>query len=492
MSAVLTIPVESPDMDWLPEDEGTPFPPAPVVPHNPEAERVIIGYVFSHPDQYSELAAVLRVADIYIVRHRWTWQAFENLSTKNVPLELLTVADELKEMGKLEEAGGIDYLTALQVDCPLGAHALTYVKKVNDCAVKRGLLAAAEEIAKLVFDPRTTAEEAGARALETVQENVQITGDIILRTLANAFEMHTPRQWVIENLIMEKSLTIIVADAGSKKTYICITIGEAVANGSNFISYTTHRAPVLYLDEENGSDEMDDRIKQVALGMGCNQEAPFYHVSYAGLMLDNPANCQTIKALIERTGAKLVIFDSLQDFMTGDENSKQDTQPIFTSLKRLANQTGAAILVQHHTGKNGDYRGSTTIKGNVDLMLEVKSEDDSDLITFKSKKNRKGTPIKFTAEATWWNDTFTLKPSTRQAAHPMSKAEDYVIRFFEGHPGATVEDAMNNADACTPSTAKKTLYNLAGRDMLRRTNPGERTARYEVSPVTEVLPESYQ
>jgi hypothetical protein len=259
-----------------------------------------------------------------------------------------------------------------------------------------------------------------------------------------------------------------------------------------FLAYTTHQAPVLYLDEENGSDEMDDRIKQIALGMGCDQNAPFYHFSYAGLMLDVPANCQTIKDLIERVGARLVILDSLQDFMTGDENSKEDTQPIFTSLKRISNQTGAAFWVQHHSGKNGDYRGSTTIKGNVDLMLEVKSEDDSGLITFRSKKNRKGTPIRFSAEALWVDETFTLKPSTQAAAHSMSKAEDYVISFLTDHPGATVEEVMNNAIVCTRSMAKKTLYNLAGRHLVRRTNPGEKEARYEVSPVTDVLPESYQ
>jgi hypothetical protein len=74
----------------------------------------------------------------------------------------------------------------------------------------------------------------------------------------------------------------------------------------------------------------------------------------------------------------------------------------------------------------------------------------------------------------------------------MSKAEDFVVGWLTDHPGATVDEVMNNADACTPLTARKTVYNLAGRGMIHRTNPGEKVARYEVSPVTDVLPESYQ
>ncbi len=473
-----------------PEDIG--LPSTSETPHNTEAEEAVIGAVLMDPGRYPEVATILKPADFYIHRHRWIWQAYENLTQRSEPIDTLTLENELTIMGKLEDIGGPAYLTALLDGCPLGLHAAAYARRVKDAALKRGMLAAANKIATMVYDPRLTAEEVSARALEAVQENAGSTQAITLRTDADALLPHSQRQWVVENLIMEKTLTVLYADAGSKKTYISLSLAEAICHGLPWLAYTTHTAPVLYFDEENGEDEIDDRLGQILRGLKSDASGRFHYVSYAGLLLDDPADCQKIKDLIEGTGARLVVFDSLQDFMIGDENSKQETQPIFTSLKRLANQTGAALWVQHHAGKNGDYRGSTTIKGNVDLMLEAKSEDDSNLITFKSKKNRKGTPIRFVAEALWTFDAFILKPSTQAASHPMSKAEDYVIRWLTDHPGATVDDVMNNADACTPSTAKKTLYNLAGRGMLRRTNPGERMACYEVLLVTEVLPESYQ
>lgn len=485
MTLALT-PEAPPVMEWPPEEEiqGTNLPTAPIVPHSREAEEATIGAVLIDPGSYPELAAILKPADFYIRRHGWIWQAFEHLTERGDPLDFLTISGELTRMGQLDEIGGPSYLTALLNQVPSSLNAATYARKVKDAASKRGMLAAANEIATLAYNPRVTSEEATARALEAIQENAGSTQEITLRTDADALEPHPPRQWVVENLIMEKTLTILYADAGSKKTYICLALAESVCHGLPWLAYTTHPAPVLYLDEENGEDEIDDRLKQVLGGLICLPSQRFYYVSYAGLLLDNPADCLRIKALIERTGAKLVIFDSLQDFMVGDENSKQDTQPIFTALKKLTNQTGAAILAQHHAGKSGDYRGSTTIKGNVDLMLEVTSTDDSDLITFKSKKNRKGTPVKFTAEAIWWDDTFTLKPSTQQAAHSLSKAEDYVIRFFTDHPDSTVKDCEDSADVCSAGTAHNTLYNLAARGILRRINPGERTARYSLVSVT--------
>ncbi len=67
---------------------------------------------------------------------------------------------------------------------------------------------------------------------------------------------------------------------------------------------------------------------------------------------------------IRDVDAKLVIIDALADVMAGgDENSVKDTQPVFMQLRKIAEETGAAILVIHHVNKMGDYRGSTAIPG---------------------------------------------------------------------------------------------------------------------------------
>lgn len=465
-----------------PEPEAYPdelVPDLSTPPHNREAEEATIGSVLFNPECFKEIAYLLP-ADFTDDRNRWIWAAFQHMAERGEPLDdPLTLNAELERMGQPVEDF---YLTKLTGLVPTSLHAANYAAIVKDRARRRDTITLAGAMAAGAYNLNKPIEATLTRAAEAAQENAGSTQNITLRTDADALQPHPPRLWVVENLIMEKTLTVLYADAGSKKTYISLALAESVCHGLPWLAYTTHAAPVLYFDEENGEDEIDDRLKQVLSGMNCAPSQRFYYASYAGLLLDNPADCLKIKAHIERTGAKLVIFDSLQDFMTGDENSKQDTQPIFAALKKLANKTGASILMQHHAGKSGDYRGSSTIKGNADLMLEVKSADDSNLITFKSKKYRKGSPIKFTAEAIWTLDTFTLKPST-QAAQTMSKAEDYVIQFFTDHPDSTIEECQDSADVCSAGTARNTLFALAKRGILRRTNTGK-VARYSLSSVT--------
>ena len=89
---------------------------------------------------------------------------------------------------------------------------------------------------------------------------------------------------------------------------------------------------------------------------------------------DQTSDTILLEALIAETEAGLVIIDSLSSVMDGDENSKQDTQPVFTNLRHVAELTGAAIIVIHHSNRAGGYRGSSAIKGALEAMVQVNSK----------------------------------------------------------------------------------------------------------------------
>ena len=125
--------------------------------------------------------------------------------------------------------------------------------------------------------------------------------------------------------------------------------------------------------------------------------------------------------------------------MSGDENSKQDTQPVFNHLRKIAEDTSAAIVIVHHANKTGGYRGSSAIKGAVDTMVQVCSESGKNTINFKSEKTRDDLPSEFGAVATWQNDTFTLRPWEATGSGVFhSKSKEYVLRYLGAHSPATL------------------------------------------------------
>ena len=92
-----------------------------------------------------------------------------------------------------------------------------------------------------------------------------------------------------------------------------------------------------------------------------------------------PHDVDRFRDAILESHARLVIIDASADIMPGgDENSVQDTQPIFHCLRAIAEEAQCAIIVIHHSNRNGQYRGSSALKGAVDLMLMIHSEKNSD------------------------------------------------------------------------------------------------------------------
>ncbi|HLE50842.1 MAG TPA: replicative DNA helicase [Anaerolineales bacterium] len=138
-------------MNEFPYPEVSTSPGPQLVPHSREAEEAVIGAVLINPEAYYDVAQFLQADDFYIHRHRWIWQAFTRLHEQRTPVDFLTVTEELDQMGQLAEVGGPAYLTALINNVPTSLHAEAYGRVVEETAVRRRMLDAANAIAKLAY-----------------------------------------------------------------------------------------------------------------------------------------------------------------------------------------------------------------------------------------------------------------------------------------------------------------------------------------------------
>src|SRR5512146_2076434 len=131
--------------DILPPEESTD-PAAPSIPHSREAEEAVVGAVLINPEVYYDVAQFLSADDFYIHRHKWIWEAFTSLHEQRIPVDLLTVSDELDRRGQLSEIGGPAYLTSLINQVPMSLHAEAYGRIVESHSIRRKMLVAANRI----------------------------------------------------------------------------------------------------------------------------------------------------------------------------------------------------------------------------------------------------------------------------------------------------------------------------------------------------------
>jgi len=137
--------------DYFPDPPENPSPAPIVVPHSREAEEAVIGSVLINPEAYYDVAQFLQADDFYIERHRWIWETFNRLHERRTPIDFLTVSEELGQLGQLAEVGGPAYLTALINNVPTSLHATAYGRLVEETSVRRRMLSAAQNIAKLAY-----------------------------------------------------------------------------------------------------------------------------------------------------------------------------------------------------------------------------------------------------------------------------------------------------------------------------------------------------
>ena len=123
-----------------------------VPPHSVEAEQAVIGGVFLKPDSINSVIPVLQEEDFYLPAHKAIYTAFINLYQKRAPIDLVAVAEELKRLGLLEQAGGAAYLADLTRSIISAAHVEYYATLVRDKSMARTLITSCADIIASSYD----------------------------------------------------------------------------------------------------------------------------------------------------------------------------------------------------------------------------------------------------------------------------------------------------------------------------------------------------
>jgi replicative DNA helicase len=405
-----------------------------VPPHNLDAEESLLGALLLSRDVVGQVAELgVQVEHFYKPAHQHIYTAIRGLMSTGQPVDAVTVADELRRGGLLEEIGGSSLLLELQNATPAISNASRYAKIVQDTAVLRRLIGVAGEIAEIAYnepdDVTKALDEAETKVFEVAEDRVvdstrplgellplamdklQETferGDIITGTATGFHDLDE-----LLSGLQPSTLNIVGARPAMGKTAFGLGIAAHVA--------MTSQKPVLVFSLEMGHAEMTQRIlssearvDSQKLRTGRLAEADWTKIGRAINRLevplyldDNPrVTVMEIRAKARRLKARhgglaLIVIDYLQ-LMSGGSNSENrqlEVSEISRGLKILARELEVPIIALSQLSRNLESRNDKRPM-LADLRESGSLEQDSDVVMFlyRDEVYNRDSPEKASAE----------------------------------------------------------------------------------------------
>ncbi len=402
-------------------------------PNNPEAEEAVLGSVLLNPDSYYEIAQILQPEDFYIIRNQWIWSSFIRLHEKRIPIDILTISQDLQEHNQLSEIGGQAYLLALVNQTPTSLHAEAYSHIVEQNAVRRRMLVSANEMAKLAYDQEKEVDTIINAAEQSVfglsSRRVRHDLEPIERVLSAYYDQVDELSKHDEEIfgvptglkdldrllggLQKSDLLIVAGRPGSGKTGFLLSVAKNAAQ--------KYKKNVAMFSLEMSNTQLVQRLiaqetaidtQRLRTGKLKDEEWPIFTQAIDVLgdthiwLDDTPA----ITPLALRTkcrrlhmefGLDLIIVDYLQ-LMGSDsrtENRVQEVSYISRSLKVLARELNVPVLAAAQLSRAVENRADK-LPVLSDLRESGSLEQDSDIVMFihRPDANDKDNPRRNIAE----------------------------------------------------------------------------------------------
>lgn len=123
-----------------------------VPPQNIEAEQSVLGAMLIEKEAIPKVMEILRDTDFYREAHRVIFNAMLELYNKNEAVDMITVTEILKRDNKLEDVGGIAYVTSLANAVPTAANVTYHASIIEEKSILRQLVSVSTKIASMGYE----------------------------------------------------------------------------------------------------------------------------------------------------------------------------------------------------------------------------------------------------------------------------------------------------------------------------------------------------
>lgn len=385
------------------------------LPQNIEAEQAVLGSLLIDKRAIERIASFLRPEDFYLPVNAELYKAMLVLYERDRPTDVLTLADHLHAHERLDEMGGLAYLTSLTTVVPTSLNAEFYARIVERLGVLRRLIDAGTRISAVGYDERREADAALEEAERILFEvsRLRVTRDFVpLATiLAEVYEkidhIHSHDSEVtgitsgfidlnrITGGLQRSDLIILAARPSMGKTSLALNIAHSVAVKGHL--------PVGIFSVEMSSEQIAQRLismeaqvetqrlrsgrmtdmdwDRLVSAIGTLSEAPIFVDDTPGLSIVEMRS--KARRLHTEQGLGLIVVDYLQ-LMQGSstEGRVQEISAISRGLKAVARELDVPVLAlsqlsrapeqrPNHEPMLSDLRESGSIEQDADLVMFI-------------------------------------------------------------------------------------------------------------------------
>ena len=409
-------------------------------PQSLEAEQAVLGCMLIDPEAIPKTFQILSKNSFFNLAHSHVYSAISNLFEKNETVDNITVTDELKKIGKLEEVGGAYFITGLSSDAPTASNVEYYARIIKEKEILRSIIQSAVQMStqayestedatiildqaeQILFNLSQDAERGRFKPIEPILHDVL---DNWGSRKKGALTGIPTGYFDLDNILsgMQRSDLIICAgrpSMGKTALALCMARNAAVDYG--------HKVGLFSLEMSNSQlverlltaeAKVDSHLvrtgrlpknewKKLSQAAGALSDANIFIDDSAGLnIMDLRAKARQLKA---EKNIELLIVDYIQLLHSGVkiESRQQEISYISRSLKALAKDLNIPILalsqlsraVENRTDHRpimSDLRESGAIEQDADVILFIyrkyvysKNEEDKGLGEIIVGKHRNG------------------------------------------------------------------------------------------------------
>ena len=430
------------------------------IPKNIEAEEAVLGSILINQETIYGVSELLDIEDFYRKSHRTIFKVMLDLNTTKKAIDIITITDYLTHISKLEEVGGIAFITSLANKVPSTANLKHYINIVKEKSMLRNIINIAEHMESMSYDNEQL--DTPEVILDKTEQMIsRLTKKMIVTKVDNIQGQTLKAYMDIENIINHKD-ELLGLETGlydldnflqglKNSDFMILAARPSMGKTAFALNIASHLSikkdtPVVFFSLEMSSNQLIHRIFSSRgliplfnLKSGNLDDAHTQKLikvsnklSQSKLIInDEISNLMSLRSIARKlkreNDIKLIIIDYLQLLEgTRRENRNLEISEISRSLKILAKELDIPIIALSQLSRSvesrqvkkpmlSDLRESGSLEQDADIVMflyredyynpETENKNITDVIIAKNRNGPTGTiPVYFHKEYVRFQD----------------------------------------------------------------------------------------